>query len=308
MATSALFDKFKKKAEVFNNNDSTSSSNDDPRLWKPSYDKVQGGTCRIRLLWNEDIDESPFVQVFSHGFVGNTGKWYIENSLSTLKQKDPVGEMNGRLWNSGVDSDKDVARSHKRRTNLYVNVLVVDDPQDPTNNGMVKIMRYGPQIQGIVTLALFPEFETDTALEVFATKEEEGIDFEIRTIMKKLGKDLVPNYERSKFMEPSPLLNRMEVLESCHELAPFEAPDKFKSYDELRNRLYEVLGSHVGSGIETVVGFEAPSESAAAPRTNSVLRNDTPPQKEATQKEAPEPTGESASASSDDDMDFFKNL
>ena len=50
----------------------------------------------------------------THAFQG-TGGWYIENSLTTLGQKDPVSEHNSELWNSGSDANKEIARKQKRR-------------------------------------------------------------------------------------------------------------------------------------------------------------------------------------------------
>ena len=42
--------------------------------------------------------------------------------------KDPLGELNSRLWNSGIDADKETARNQKRRLHHVVNILVISDP------------------------------------------------------------------------------------------------------------------------------------------------------------------------------------
>ena len=82
----------------------------DDRFWRLEGDKAGNGTATIRFLPRVEGDELPWVRIFSHGFQGPTGKWYIENDLSTIKQKDPVGDLASRLWNSGIESDKDEAR------------------------------------------------------------------------------------------------------------------------------------------------------------------------------------------------------
>jgi hypothetical protein len=81
----------------------------DDRLWKPEVDKAGNGYAVIRFLPAPEGEELPWAKVYSHAFQG-PGGWFIENSLTTLGQKDPVSEYNSQLWNSGLDSDKEVAR------------------------------------------------------------------------------------------------------------------------------------------------------------------------------------------------------
>jgi hypothetical protein len=69
-------------------------------------------------------------QNVSHAFQG-PGGWYIENSLTTLGQKDPVSEYNRELWNSGSDKDKETVRKQKRKLSYYSNIYVVKDPANP---------------------------------------------------------------------------------------------------------------------------------------------------------------------------------
>ena len=77
------------------------------------------------------VQELPWVRYWDHGFKGPTGKWYIERSLTSIGQDDPVGELNSKLWNSGIDADKEEARRQKRRLHYVSNVLVVSDPGNP---------------------------------------------------------------------------------------------------------------------------------------------------------------------------------
>ena len=104
----------------------------DERLWKPEVDKSGNGYAVIRFLPEPDGEDLPWAQVWSHAFQG-PGGWYIENSLTTLNQKDPVGELNRTLWNSGLDADKDTARKQKRKLSYYSNIYVVKDPVSYTH-------------------------------------------------------------------------------------------------------------------------------------------------------------------------------
>ena len=99
--------------------------------------------------------------MYSHAFQG-PGGWYIENSLTTMNQKDPVSEYNTQLWNSGVDSDKETARKQKRSFSYYSNIYVVRDPANPQNEGKVMLYKYGKKIHDKI-LAMQPEFEDEEA-------------------------------------------------------------------------------------------------------------------------------------------------
>jgi hypothetical protein len=299
---------------------SQGNSNKDDRIWTPTYDKEKGsGYAVVRFLAPPDGETFPYVTLYSHGFKGPSGKWYIENSLSTLKQKDPVGEMNSALWNSGVESDKDVMRKHKRRENIFANVLIINDPMNPELNGTVKIYRYGPMIKKILEEKMFPKFETDVALNPFDMWT--GADFEIRIVEKQVGKDKVPNYEKSFFKEPSPLGDDErieEVWSQTHKLQELISPDKFKSYDELKNNLYSVLGPTVGSGIPTVPGFEdIPKPSKAKPKQNLDEDESFTPRKNSAMSEEPpfdiddkdtKSVSSSFPSDDDDDISYFNSL
>lgn len=288
------------------------SSNEKSDVWTPTYDKEKGiGYAKVRFLPAPQGEDFPYVSIFSHGFKGPSGKWFIENCPSTIKKKSPVGDMNSRLWNSGIESDKQVARAYKRRQNIFANVLIIEDPMNPENNGTVKMYRYGPMIDKILQEKMFPQFETETPLNPFDPWG--GAIFEIRITTKKVGKDTVPNYEKSFFHPPTPMGDDdfiEETWKQCHSLESLRAEDKFKSYDELKSKLFEVLGPTVGSGIATVEGYDevptppksnpAPSRSAPAPAPAAKDDdNDSPFDVD------PSPVSES---SGDSDQDFFDNL
>lgn len=221
--------------------------------------------------------------------------------------------MNSRLWNSGIESDKQVARSFKRRTNLFANVLIIDDPMRPELNGTVKLYRYGPMIQKILENAMFPQFETDTPVNPFDPWS--GADFEIRMVGKQLNGNIVPNYEKSFFHEPSAMGDDETIEETwkkCESLQALLGESNFKSYDELKGRLYEVLGATVGSGIPVVEGYEAPvQQTAPTPAPEQTPVREEPKADTQTDdipwSEDPAPAKQ-AKSDIDDDLDFFNNL
>jgi hypothetical protein len=236
----------------------------DTRFWSPTFDKEKGtGSAVIRFLPAPQGEELPQVKVYSHAFSGPTGKWYVENSLSTIGKRDGVGRVNYLLWNSGIESDKEIGKKQKRKVSYYSNILVINDAGNPENNGKVFLYKYGPQIAEILESAMFPKDETvDTPINPFDPWE--GADFAFRIYGKKMPDSrtgqpiLVPSYEKSSFKAPSSIGDD-DVIEGfwkqCHSLAAFIAPDQFKSEEELNKRLFEVLGPTVGSGIQTVEGW-----------------------------------------------------
>ena len=140
-------DKLKKAVEASSAGGNNKSSADD-RFWQPEVDAAGNGYAVIRFLDTPAVDGEdglPWVQIWSHGFQG-PGGWYIENSLTTVGQKDPVSEHNRKLWNSGSEKDKETVRKQKRKLSYYSNIYVVKDPANPQNEGKVFLFKFGKKI------------------------------------------------------------------------------------------------------------------------------------------------------------------
>ena len=213
----------------------------DDRFWRPTVDDAGTGQAIIRFLPESPGEDNPYVLYYSHAFQG-PGGWYIENSRTTLGEKDPVSEMNTRLWNSGDQSKKDlVSQKYKRKKNYVTNILVVDDPGCPQNNGKVFLYRYGMKIHQKIQDAMKPEFSDEEAIVPFDFWK--GANFRIR--IRKVAGYL--NYDKSEFDSMSELYDgdddRLKKLwESQYSLNEFIDPNHYKSYEELKNRLDTVLG------------------------------------------------------------------
>jgi len=220
------------------NPQSESKSYVDDRFWRLEGDKAGNGTATIRFLPRADGDELPWVRIFSHGFQGPTGKWYIENSLTTLGENDPVGELNTQLWNSGSDANKEIARKQKRKLSFIANILVVSDPKHPENEGKVFLFKFGKKIFDKIMDKARPTFEDEKPVNVFDFWE--GANFKLR--MRK--KDGYANYDESVFSEPAPVGDDdfiVNVAQGQYKLAEFLDRKNFKSYDELKRKLDAVL-------------------------------------------------------------------
>lgn len=231
----SLTAKLVKEVEKMNN---TTSSGDD-RVWKLECDKSGNGYAVIRFLPAPNGEDLPFVKLYSHAFQGSGG-WYIENSLTTLKQRDPVSELNTELWNNGTDSGKEIARKQKRKLTYISNIYVVKDPANPDNEGKVFLYKYGKKIFDKLTEAMQPEFEDESPIDPFDFWQ--GANFKLKA------KNVAGyrNYDSSEFASAGSLLNDDDALEAIwkkeYSLAAVTAPDQFKSYEELEKRLRYVLG------------------------------------------------------------------
>ena len=232
----SLTAKLVKEVEKMNNN----GTSGDDRLWKLDVDKSGNGYAVIRFLPAPDGEDLPFVKLYSHAFQGSGG-WYIENSLTTLGQKDPVSEYNTQLWNNGTDSGKETARKQKRKLTYTSNIYVVKDPANPENEGKVFLFKYGKKIFDKLTAAMQPEFEDEEAIDPFDFWQ--GANFKLKA------KNVAGyrNYDSSEFAPQSPLLDDDDALEALWKkelsLAEIVAADQFKSYDDLKRRLNYVLGN-----------------------------------------------------------------
>jgi len=232
----SLTAKLVKEVEKMNNN----ASSTDDRLWKLECDKAQNGYAIIRFLPAPEGEDIPFVKLYSHAFQG-PGGWLIDQCITTLNQKCPICEHNSGLWNSGIDSNKEVARKQKRKLTYVSNIYVVKDPANPSNEGKVFLYKFGKKIFDKLTTAMQPEFEDEQAIDPFDFWQ--GANFKLKA------KNVAGyrNYDSSEFAAAGPLLEDDDAMEAIwkkqYSLAEFIAPDQFKSYDELNTRLGQVLGN-----------------------------------------------------------------
>jgi hypothetical protein len=230
---------------------------EDDRYWKLNRDKAGNGMAVFRFLPAPAVDGDdalPWIRYFDHGFKGPTGKWFIENSLTSLGQKDPVSEFNSQLWNASSDENswqRKQAREQKRRLHYVANIYVVKDPSNPANEGKVFLYKFGKKIFDKLTSAMNPEYEGDKPLNPFDFWS--GANFKLRS---KMVAGYV-NYDTSSFDTPGPLLDDDAELEkiwkSEHSLKEVLDPKNFKSYDELKRKLEDVLGATLGSADAPVV-------------------------------------------------------
>jgi hypothetical protein len=277
---SGNLDKLTKAIEALNSSEGTESRDN---FWRPEVDKAGNGMATIRFLPaspGDGDDSLPWVKVFSHGFQG-PGGWLIDNCLTTKSQQCPVCEHNNKLWNSGIEANKEIVRKQKRKLNYIANVYIVSDPKHPENEGQVKLFKFGKKIFDKITEAMNPAFEDETAINPFDFWKGANFKLKIRKV------EGYQNYDKSEFESPSALSNDDDELEKIwkqeHTLKDLVADKEFKSYDELKTRLDKVLGLN---------GETAPVKTTVEQLKSAPKKDVEPPWED----------------SSDEDMAYFSKL
>ena len=232
-------DSLMKEVEKIANPQAESRGADD-RFWSPEVDKAGNGYAVLRFLPAPKGEDLPWVRVWNHGFQGPGGKWYIENSLTSVGKADPVSEYNTELWNSGSEANKEIARKQKRKLSYTTNILIVKDPAHPENEGKVFLYKFGKKIFDKIKDMAEPQFQDEKPINVFDFWEGANFKLKIRQV------EGYRNYDKSEFEAASSISEKDEDIEAIwskqHSLTQFLDEKHFKSYDDLKKKFEMVMG------------------------------------------------------------------
>jgi hypothetical protein len=273
-------------------------ANKDEGFWQPTVDKAGNGYAVIRFLPPAEGEEIPFIRRYNHGFKGPTGKWYIEESLTSIGKDDPVSDYNSKLWAQGENSEgRKIVTGNgsngsgtKRRLYYTANIYVVTDTGNPDNEGKVFLYKFGKKIFDKLNDAMHPKFVDETPLNPFDLWA--GANFKLK-IQKVDGHR---SYDKSDFAAAGPLLDDEKAMEKIwaqeKPLLPFMAETEYKAYEELQRKLDQVMGG-------------SPVAEKPAPR----LERREEPRAERPKSKVAEPETETGTDDDDDDASsFFQRL
>jgi hypothetical protein len=277
---------------------------DTTNQWKATVDKAGNGYAVIRFLPAPEGEDLPWVRYWDHGFKGSTGRWYIEKSLTSIGQPDPVSEINSVLWNSGREEDKQIARDRKRRLHYVSNILVIADPSNPENEGKVFLYQYGKKIFDKITDLMTPQFQDEAPVNPFDFWEGANFKLKIRQV------EGYRNYDKSEFDSAKPLSADESELETVynklHSLKEFTDASSYKSYGELKAKLAQVIGSE-GMAMTTAEAISLDeTEDAPAPQRQSTAS--TFESRAPVKAAAAAVVTEDSSSDDDDTMSYFAKL
>lgn len=284
----------------------------DENKWQPTADKAGNGSAVIRFLPAPKGEDLPIVKLFSHGFQGPSGKWYIENCPTTINLPCPVCEANSELWNAKGDEEtvkaaRKIASDRKRKLAFTANILVVKDPKNSDTEGKVLKYQFGTKIMDKIISAQSP---SQDRLELGAVPIKvldpkglwEGANFILS--FKVVNKQR--NYDDSAFGQIAPAADSDEALEAIwlqeHPLAEIAASSAFKAYEELTKKRDFVLNAPPSAVREPVA--EEPEEDAVAEEPQPKAKKAKTPPKAAAKLE-PE---EEESSEGVDEAAYYQNL
>jgi hypothetical protein len=267
----------------------------DARYYTPKADEKGNGTVVLRFLPPAHADGekgTEYVEIWKHSFKNETnGRYYIENSLTTLKGTDgrglpdPVSEMNSELWKTGLESDKELARKRKRNHKYISNVLIIKDDLQPDMVGGVYLYEYGQKIFEKITAKISPEFEDVAAFDPFSM--DEGANFRLKFKIDVKSKQRT--YDPSEFDQPTALFGGDETKQENlwkleHSLLAEIAEDKFKSYDSLAKQLAFVLDTAAPAKKKAEDEEVAPQERKQEPKETPKEKDEPTKEKSASSK------------------------
>ncbi len=264
-----------KLVEAASTTNTQSGGSNDDRFWYPQRDKAGNGYAVVRFLPSTNESGTPWVRYWEHAFKGPTGQWYIEKSLTSIGQQDPIAELNGKMWNSGIESDKAIVRQRKRNLRYVTNALILSDPANPENEGKVKLFRFGKKIFDKIMDAMQPKFPDETPMNPFDMWEGADFVIKVRTV------ENYPNFDTSTFKSPAPLFGgddeKLEqIYNKQYDLNEWVDPKNYKSYDELKTRLNLVLGESAPRTTKQEVALDKREEAPRMASAESISIDDDP--------------------------------
>jgi hypothetical protein len=272
----------------------------DDRFWSLTRDKAGNGSAVIRILPPMGEDELPWVKNFTYAFKSETtGRWYIQESPTTIGLPDPVAELNSAAYASKDEAQIEEAKKRRRQSKYIANILVIKDPANPDNEGKVFLWKFGKKILDMIMAKAKPEFADETPLEVWDIDEGANLKLRIKNVAG------YPNYDSSEWAATTPLAKSddamEEILDRTHRLSEFIKPERFKSYDDLKKELDRALNSTGGPA------------KTAADKIAKELSDDAPFDLDAEVKKAAPPARKVEPKATvvddeDDSLDDFKKL
>lgn len=310
MSGKKSLEELNEKLQLLENADEFGGNDD--RFWEITVDKAGNGYAVIRFLPQHAEEDLPYVRLYSHGFEGPTGLWYIEKSRTTLGKsvKDPATDFNNILWKKSDDDEspeRQQVRRQKRKLHYISNILVIADPAHPENEGKVFLYKYGAKIRSKIDDARKPPFDKRGRTPDHAEYNPEnaynphdlwaGANFIIKAAKVKGYR----NYDQSEFEKPEALYEGddaqlEEIYNSLYPLKPLVDPSVFKPYDVLKARFDEVMGLS-----ETPAKIIKKAEEEDAPW----VKEDSP--KKPAEKEMMK-IPEASEESDNDEKEFFAKL
>ncbi len=197
-----------------------------------------GNNYIVRLVPNTDDISKTMYHYFNHGWKSlATGQFVSCICPTTIGERCPICEERMRLYR-GDTEDKDNAKLLGRKEQWLVNVYIVDDPSNEENNGNVKILRYGKQLEKVIRDATDGIDKDEFGARIFDLTGD-GCNLRIAVEKNDGG---YPTYVSSKFLRESSIdgMDDTKIDKTYEELFQLEKVFESKSTEEVQ----ELLDTH----------------------------------------------------------------
>lgn len=224
----SLFDSLKEALATKTNNDSGFK---DFMKFEPEK------TYMVRLLPNLEDGKKTRFHYFQHIFDSvQTGKKISVLCPNTYGEKCPIDEYRAKMWATKNQTMIDQIKPLKKVEKWLYNAYVISDPTNSSNEGQVKIINAGAQLQKVIQSAIDGDDAAEFGFRIFDLSEK-GCNLRIKVEKNAAG---YPNYTSSKFVSPSVIEDLDNAEEVYSSIKSLDTIFQRKSYDEIK----EILDFH----------------------------------------------------------------
>lgn len=197
-----------------------------------------GKTYVVRILPNVQSLDRTFYHYFNHMWTSlSTNQLTSVLCPSTYGERCPIDEYRFKVYRSGSEAEKEQSKILRRNENWLVNVYVISDPTNPENEGKIKTLRYGKQLNKIIRDATDGDDAQYFGAKVFDLSDA-GCSLRIKVDKNEGG---YASYVSSKFLPASAIHGVSEDEDRMNEIydgiKDLDKTFETKSYDEIQHML-----------------------------------------------------------------------
>lgn len=239
----------------------------DTRLYSPKFQEDGTAYAVVRLLPSIDTDID-WVTMYRHS-LRKDGMFYINNCRTTLGEKGCLScQKYFDLWDKTPGADNTQANLYKRKSNYYVNILVLEDPATPENVGKVFVLKFNYELYNLILSKITPKNSNIKPLYVFDYYE--GANLNLVLSMKKVSNYETIDYKDCSFDGKSAIGSDDEIeaiRNKCFPLKEFIAPKEFLDATALEEKFLKLDS---GNAVQKTPALSGPKANLEDPKQEAV--------------------------------------
>jgi hypothetical protein len=165
-----------------------------------------------------------------------TGKKVSTLCPNTYKEKCPICEYRSKIWaTDNKELINTITPLRKNKRWLY-NAYIVKDPTNPDNEGKIKLLNAGEQLEKVIEDARSGDFKDEFGFRIFDLSDK-GCNLTIKVTKNQGG---YPQYTSSRFTSPTAIasLDSDSAIDEVHSnIKPLDTIFKIRTYNEVKDLL-----------------------------------------------------------------------